>query len=40
MVRKSDDPYEKKGDKVNTFYIAGGEDSKFEAKMIEFYGIN
>ncbi len=35
-----DGEYQKKGDKLNNFYIAGGKDEYFEAKMIEFYGIN
>ena len=37
---EEDDIFYKKGDKYNNFYIAGGEDGEFEAKMIEFYGIN
>ena len=31
--------YGEKRDKVNWFYIAGGDDWFFEAKIIEFYGI-
>ncbi len=35
-----DNLYFKKGDKFNAFYISGGDDIFFEAKMIEFYGIS
>jgi hypothetical protein len=37
---EQDGYYLKKGDKYKEFYIAGGKDRYFEAKMIEFYGIN
>ena len=40
MVYNKDSAYGEKGDKFNRFYISGGEDGEFEAKMIEFYGIN
>ena len=40
MKNNKDNPYGKKGDKVNLFYFSGGEDRFFEPKMIEFYGIS
>ena len=36
---EQDGVYLKKGDKYNDFYIAGGEQSWFKAKIIQFYGV-
>ena len=39
-VYKQDTSYGKNEDELNGLFISGGEDEDFEAKMIEFYGVN